>query len=131
MAYDPHQIEPKWQDHWVRNETFRAEIDSTRNTLNQHRNSYVKTMVMRDRGEPRESYRLIRGLWNNPDTSELLGPGVPVVLPALAEDAPANRLEPIRSTKPWLRRRMGHLRDRGRRVALLRARAAAHGVEVD
>jgi leucyl-tRNA synthetase len=30
MAYDPSQIEKKWQDYWEANETFRAEIDPTR-----------------------------------------------------------------------------------------------------
>jgi len=27
MAYDPSQIEPKWQDYWLSHETFRAQID--------------------------------------------------------------------------------------------------------
>ena len=30
MAYDPKQIEPKWQDHWLENRTFRAELDPER-----------------------------------------------------------------------------------------------------
>jgi leucyl-tRNA synthetase len=30
MAYDPSQLEKKWQDHWERNATFRAEIDPSR-----------------------------------------------------------------------------------------------------
>ena len=71
---------------------LQGEIDAARETLNRHRNSYVKTMVMRDRAEPRETHRLIRGAWNNPDTSEFLEPGIPAVLPALGEDAPGNRL---------------------------------------
>jgi len=30
MAYDPSQIEPRWQDYWLRNETFRAELDPSK-----------------------------------------------------------------------------------------------------
>ncbi|MCG8588851.1 MAG: class I tRNA ligase family protein, partial [Proteobacteria bacterium] len=30
MAYDPKQIEPKWQAYWLENQTFRAEIDPDR-----------------------------------------------------------------------------------------------------
>jgi leucyl-tRNA synthetase len=30
MPYDPSQIEPRWQDHWLRHETFRAELDPSR-----------------------------------------------------------------------------------------------------
>jgi leucyl-tRNA synthetase len=30
MAYDPKTIEPKWQAYWEANETFRAEVDPTR-----------------------------------------------------------------------------------------------------
>jgi leucyl-tRNA synthetase len=33
MPYDPRAIETKWQQYWVRNETFRAEIDASRPKL--------------------------------------------------------------------------------------------------
>jgi mono/diheme cytochrome c family protein len=67
-------------------------VNEAGKTLNDFRNSFLKTMVMRDLSQPRETYRLKRGVWNDPDRSELLAPGVPGVLPMLPEDAPANRL---------------------------------------
>ncbi len=30
MAYDPKTIEPKWQDYWLENETFRVELDRSK-----------------------------------------------------------------------------------------------------
>ncbi len=33
MPYQPHNFEEKWQDFWVKNETFKAEIDLTREKL--------------------------------------------------------------------------------------------------
>jgi len=30
MPYDPKQIEPRWQAYWIENETFRAEIDTSK-----------------------------------------------------------------------------------------------------
>lgn len=91
----PEQNQDLDEYYWVTDTeiiSLQREIDAARESLNRHRNSYVKTMVMRDRAESRKTHRLIRGVWNNPDTSELLGPGVPAVLPALGEDAPGNRL---------------------------------------
>ncbi len=57
-------------------------------------------MVMHEREEPRETYRLMRGQYNMPDTSERLYPGVPDVLqrPQLTEQQPTTRLELAR----WL-----------------------------
>lgn len=54
--------------------------------------STLQTMVMRDREKPRKTYLLVRGLWNQPDKSELLKPDVPACLPPLPDDAPSNRL---------------------------------------
>jgi hypothetical protein len=53
---------------------------------------FLKTMVMGDRAEPRESYRLERGVWDAPDKSEPLTPNTPECLPPLTKDAPQNRL---------------------------------------
>ncbi|WP_145366746.1 PSD1 and planctomycete cytochrome C domain-containing protein [Maioricimonas rarisocia] len=78
-----------------------AAVEKARKALDSHRGSYLKTMVMQDRKEPRETYPLIRGVWDNPDKSQPLQPGVPEVLPALPEDAPTNRLALAR----WLVRR--------------------------
>jgi leucyl-tRNA synthetase len=30
MPYDPSQIEPRWQEHWLTHRTFRAELDPSR-----------------------------------------------------------------------------------------------------
>ena len=49
-------------------------------------------MVMKERDEPRPTYRLKRGEYDKPDTSEQLYPGVPALLPPLRDDAPRNRL---------------------------------------
>jgi hypothetical protein len=59
---------------------------------------FLKTMVIRDRAEPRETYRLERGIWDAPDTSEQLFPNTPECLPSLPKDAPQNRL----SLAQWL-----------------------------
>ena len=63
-----------------------------RSELDRLRKSYLETMVMRDRSEPRKTYRLIRGQWDKPDTSQELSPATPAILPPLADDAPPNRL---------------------------------------
>lgn len=53
---------------------------------------FLKTMIMRDLPQPRETYLLERGMWDAPDTSEPLQPGVPACLPELPRGAPPNRL---------------------------------------
>lgn len=51
------------------------------------------TMVMKERpGAYRETYRLQRGQYDQPDTSEPLMPSVPAALPSLGQDQPPNRL---------------------------------------
>lgn len=55
--------------------------------------SQQTTMVMRERsGKYRPTWRLNRGQYDQPDKSVDLWPGVPEVLPPLAEDQPRNRL---------------------------------------
>jgi len=54
--------------------------------------TFLNTMIMRDRTEPRETFRLERGVWDAPDKSENLTPNIPECLPRLPEDAPRNRL---------------------------------------
>ncbi|MBI83436.1 MAG: hypothetical protein CMJ81_09590 [Planctomycetaceae bacterium] len=60
--------------------------------------AYVKTMVMRRRAEPRETYLLVRGRYDQPDKSEKLLPQVPSALSALPQGAPADR----RGLARWL-----------------------------
>ncbi len=69
-----------------------------RSELDRLQKSYLETMVMRDRSEPRKTYRLIRGQWDKPDTSQELSPATPSILPPLADDAPPNRMSLAR----WL-----------------------------
>jgi len=49
-------------------------------------------MVMEERKEMRPTYRLERGAYDAPDTSEALLPAIPEFLPPLPEGAPNNRL---------------------------------------
>jgi hypothetical protein len=51
-----------------------------------------RTMVMREMAKPRETYVLMRGQYDKPDTSRPAPRGVPAALGALPEGAPANRL---------------------------------------
>ena len=50
------------------------------------------TMVMEERAEPRETYLLQRGRYDQPNTSERLVPDTPAVFPPFPSDAPRNRL---------------------------------------
>lgn len=49
-----------------------------------------RTMVMRDRAQPRETFVLLRGAYDKP--ADKVTQGVPDVLPKLPADAPGNRL---------------------------------------
>lgn len=49
-------------------------------------------MIMEEMDEPRETYRLIRGVYDAPDKSELLTPEVPEFLPPMDPVLPKNRL---------------------------------------
>lgn len=73
-------------------QSLQSEIITIQSQLEHLKQGMLKTMVMRDRREPRKTYRLERGLWNQPDKSELLLPDVPECLPPLPEDVAANRL---------------------------------------
>ena len=45
--------------------------------------SLGSTMVMRDMDKPRDTYLLVRGVYNKPDKSQAIQPGVPASLPGL------------------------------------------------
>ena len=49
-------------------------------------------MVLHELEQPRETYRLIRGQYDQPDTSERLSPAIPEVLGGWNDSWPANRL---------------------------------------
>lgn len=69
-----------------------AEVAATRKQLEEIDKQTVRTMIMKDRPKPRESYVLIRGSWDNPDKSALLQPTTLSCLPAVPEGSPTNRL---------------------------------------
>lgn len=56
------------------------------------RDKVPSVMVMEEMEKPRETYRLIRGQYDQPDKSEVLQPAVPAFLPPLPAGAPNNRL---------------------------------------
>ncbi|MGB1674476.1 MAG: DUF1549 domain-containing protein, partial [Limisphaerales bacterium] len=77
------------------------ELTAATEALNRLKAGIPKVMVMQERKERRNSYRLERGLYNQP--RETLIAGVPASLPALEpqEDQPLNRLDLAR----WLTHR--------------------------
>lgn len=50
-------------------------------------------MVMQEMKEPRQTYLLKRGLYSDPDKSEVLKPAIPAVLDIVPGSKPSNRLE--------------------------------------
>ncbi|MHC4992934.1 MAG: DUF1549 domain-containing protein, partial [Planctomycetota bacterium] len=68
------------------------ELAATKQSLTELRQSIPRTMVMRELDEPRETFVLIRGQYDHPDTTRPVTSGVPAVLGRLPDDAPRNRL---------------------------------------
>ncbi len=56
------------------------------------KDAYVQTMVMRELPNPRETYVLQRGLYDQPDKSEKLVPSLPAALTRPGQQPPKNRL---------------------------------------
>ena len=67
-----------------------AKVDRLKKSLDGHRNSYPKVMVMEDMAKPRETYMLNRGLYSA--RGETVEAGVPAIFPQLAENDTPNRL---------------------------------------
>ncbi|MEM7014996.1 MAG: DUF1553 domain-containing protein, partial [Verrucomicrobiota bacterium] len=67
------------------------ELETARNALSGHRNSIPKVMVMEESLQPRQTFILDRGLYNEPTDTEVKA-AVPAVFQQLPEDEPANRL---------------------------------------
>jgi hypothetical protein len=63
----------------------RSELDALTKTI-------VTTMVMEEMQTPRDTYRLVRGVYDKPDTSEKLAPSTPASLGEMDESLPKNRL---------------------------------------
>jgi len=60
--------------------------------------AFSKTMVMREMDQPRDTYLLVRGVYDQPDKNQSLKPGVPTSLPGLTKPGRINRLDLAR----WL-----------------------------
>jgi hypothetical protein len=75
----------------------RGEV-STRTALRKLTDSFSKTMVMREMDQPRDTYLLVRGIYNQPDKNQSIKPGVPTSLASLAKPERVNRLDLAR----WL-----------------------------
>src|SRR5262249_132234 len=73
-------------------DALKKEGEKAQKGLQAHEKTVLEVMVMEERKDPRTTYLLKRGVWNNPDKSETIHPGVPTILPALPKGAPANRL---------------------------------------
>lgn len=85
------------EDHYQQTAKLeQAEKSRAIEALREHRREFDKTkptvMVMKEREEPRPTYLLRRGVYDQPDTSEALDPGVPSLLPPMPEGVPNNRL---------------------------------------
>lgn len=66
------------------------QIATLRERLDKHRESYPKVMVMRDMEQPRKTFLLDRGLYNQPQDE--VTAAVPAFLPMLPDEVAANRL---------------------------------------
>jgi hypothetical protein len=77
--YGPERIRAAWREV--------VELRKQRDRMNE---SFPTVMVMRERETPRDTFVLIRGAYDRPGEKVL--PGVPAVLPPLAEGVPNNRL---------------------------------------
>ncbi len=64
--------------------------EDKRKARDQFEKSLPRTMVMRERAQPRETFILIRGAYDKPEAK--VTHGVPAILPPLPKDAPTNRL---------------------------------------
>ena len=72
--------------------------ESTRAAIRKLTDAFGKTMVMREMAKPRDTFLLVRGVYNRPDKNQSLKPGVPASLPGLDKRGRASRLDLAR----WL-----------------------------
>jgi hypothetical protein len=71
-------------------QTLRQDLAAARKALTAAQNAVLITMVMEERKEPRDTFVLIRGLYNK--YGERVGPAIPAALPRLPAGVPNNRL---------------------------------------
>jgi hypothetical protein len=67
-------------------------LESTTDEKAKYDAAIPTAMIVEERDEPRETYVLNRGRYDQPDKSERLSPDVPAVFPEFPADAPRNRL---------------------------------------
>ncbi len=67
-----------------------TQADDARNQRDRFEKGLPRTMVMRERAQPRETFILTRGAYDKPETK--VTHGTPAILPPLPANAPANRL---------------------------------------
>ena len=67
-------------------------VDATKKQQSDLDKQIVRTMVMRERKDARETFVLNRGVWDQPIKEQPIQPGTPECLPGLPQDAPKNRL---------------------------------------
>ncbi|MEO5803045.1 MAG: PSD1 and planctomycete cytochrome C domain-containing protein [Verrucomicrobiota bacterium] len=73
------------------NQKLEKEQEKTRKALTTAENSVLKTMIMAERTEPRETFILAVGSYEKP--GEKVAPGVPASLNSFSKNVPTNRLE--------------------------------------
>ena len=69
--------------------------DMTKATAEQNRvqnNEVTEVSIMEEMETPRDTYLLLRGVYDAPDTSEKLSPAVPASMPPMPDNYPRNRL---------------------------------------
>jgi hypothetical protein len=71
-------------------EQAKRQAERAQKTREQAEREVATTMILRDLPKPRETFILIRGAYDK--FGDKVAPGVPATLPALPDDAPANRL---------------------------------------
>lgn len=76
---------PDWQ-------ARRASRDDLKAKLADIERKVVTTMVMEEMETPRDTYLLVRGAYDKPDTSAVLKPSVPAALGEMDDSLPKNRL---------------------------------------
>ena len=67
-------------------------VDATKKQQSDLDKQIVRTMVMRERKDARETFVLNRGVWDQPIKEQPIQPATPECLPGLPQDAPKNRL---------------------------------------
>jgi len=77
--------DPTWQEKSL-------EFSALETELSEYDRRITTTMVMEDMDTPRDTYLLRRGVYDQPDTSEKLYPGVPALLGEMDDSLPKNRL---------------------------------------